>query len=134
MSFQVYDDSNPEIMMEQFRNRLKAVQKCLGLRVEDMAAIVGTSRANYQKYLSGDIKLPIDRMLVLTRELKIDGNYLLAGDATSGMFRKVSASQNYACEISLLNIKAFLDVSVDKMTDRDKIKIFRLLMQVGNQI
>ena len=134
MTYQIYEECNPEIMMKQFRSRLRAVQKCLGLRADDMAAIAGISRTNYQKYLSGDIKLPVDRMLVLTKELRIDGNYLLTGDSTSGMFRKMSVNQSCECEIGLLNIKAYLEESSENLSDKEKLKLFRLMVQLGNQI
>lgn len=68
--------------------RIYEIQKTLKYSDDKMSQILGgIALSSYRRYCSGEVLIPIEKVLILYRDMHVDLNYLLTGDDSKGMFR-----------------------------------------------
>ncbi len=130
MSYRTFIEFEKEESLQGFRERMKSIQVIAGLNTDEMARCLDISRGNYQKYLNGGAKMPVDKILYLASEFKVDGNYLLTGDSSAGIMRykEEGESQAFATEIREVQTRAEI---MKGSFDREAKEAFRDLIHTG---
>ena len=129
-----YIEDRFDLELADIRGRIRNVQKKLHFTNREMADYLRVTESTYVRYLSGDIKIPVERVMLLVSELGVNANFILAGEEESEVFRDKKRLSMNGIEYSLLNLNSMIETERRAMSDQERLKNAHRLFELGEEL
>ncbi len=129
-----YTEDRFDSELADIRGRIRNVQKNLHFSNGEMADYLRVTESTYARYLSGDIKIPVERVMLLVSELGVNANFILVGEEEGEAFRDKKRLSMDGIEYSLLNLNIMLETQRKGMSDMERMKNAHRLFELGEAL